>query len=143
MPILMPSPNPEPVPDPDSNPEPVPDPDSNPIAVYNDLRYIGQGASSMAYQIGDQDKVFKVTKNVNSNLKDPERLVIEKIKQLTGTLKQYFPIIYGIGSCKYEGEITKETTQFCITGSVGTDYEYIIMDKVNGKDFFEKFFIIF
>jgi len=100
--------------------------------TYTGLRYIGEGAESIVYDMGD-GKVLKIIKNQNMRISDRERSVIEAVKDIPN-----FPKVYIYGLCKNNIKPDRETNVFCVDN--GSEYQYIIMDKIDGKDILEIFY---
>jgi hypothetical protein len=100
--------------------------------VYDGITYLGQGAESMVFKMSD-GKALKIIKNHADRIKDSERLVIEAVKDVAG-----FPKIYAIGTCRNVTGPISEATSFC--SGEGDEYQYVIMDTIDGKDMLEIFY---
>lgn len=114
--------------------------------TYNNLVYVGQGASSIAYGFSDKKELLlKITKDSKKFMNQNELDVIEKIKKIDqrSVLKKHFPIYHAIGKCRNLEEPKVDSTKFCIDGIKGKEYEYVVMNRIHGRDIKQIFYELF
>lgn len=106
---------------------------------YNNLVYLGQGAESFVFKTED-GKAIKIIKNVAKRINPVEKEVMQRVSDLESP---HFPKVHAMGICKNRTELTRDSTDFCIGSDGSYEYEYILMDIVNGNDmmtlFYKKF----
>jgi hypothetical protein len=107
--------------------------------VFNNLSYLGEGAESIVFKM-ETGTALKIVKNTKKFISDNEKEIISKLTELR-TLN--FPTFHAIATCKSDTAPDKDTREFCISGSTGKLYQYIIMDTINGNDMMNIFFDIF
>jgi hypothetical protein len=100
--------------------------------AYEGLRYLGEGAESIVYAMPD-GKALKIIKDFESRIKEEEKLVFDAVKDIPN-----FPKIYAMGNCKSNVKPDRDMTKFCM--EEGDDYQYVIMDIIDGKDMLEIFY---
>lgn len=112
-------------------------------SLYNNLRYIDEGAETIIYELGDiENQVIKISKN-------PQQYPIEEteknfIRYLMNNPQKYFPKYYSFGKCYNSTEPSDKINAFCDSEfPEHTEYTYIIMEKIKGVDIVMKFLMVF
>lgn len=108
---------------------------------YTNLQYLGQGAESIVYGMKD-GFALKVIKDPSKRISDEERDIMQKLSDLKSP---YFPQIKAFGNCKNNIQLDERTTRFCVVEKEKeeTDYQYIVMEIINGKDMMTIFYETF
>ncbi len=109
-------------------------------AIFNGIKYLGQGAENIAYDIGDNQviRIMKKCKNIEESEKQI-MIEINKVKPIN------FVNIISIGNCTdLVDKLNSETKDFCndVDGDV-CSYDYVVLNKVIGDNINVVFFKIF
>ena len=107
--------------------------------VFNNLVYLGQGAESVVFKTED-GKAIKVIKNHANRISATEQCIMQQLSALESS---YFPKVYAIGLCKNDHPVTEDTKTFCVGSKGAHEYQYILMDAVDGKDMMNIFYAKF
>lgn len=106
---------------------------------YQNLTFLGEGAESVVYKTSD-NKALKIMKKAENFMSPTESAIITKIQELN---LPNFPKYYLFGKCKSLVDPDKDTTEFCINDDEGKEYQYIIMDTIEGEDMMTLFYKTF
>lgn len=94
------------------------------------LTYLGQGAESFVYDIGD-NKVIKIRKIPDTPFTELEERIMTVLTELD---LPNFPKLFATGNCKQREPISEETRSFCESSDGTITYHYEIFDKVDGPN---------
>jgi serine/threonine protein kinase len=101
--------------------------------LFNDLVFLGEGGETVVYRMKDTKRALKILKigEGRGKLLEKERNVMLTVSGLPN-----FPTFYQIGTCRSSIPPSRETKSFCLNDDEtgGTEYQYIIMTAINGKD---------
>ena len=107
--------------------------------TYSNLVYLGEGAESIVFRM-ENGRALKIIKDPSKFISDKERDIINKLSTLGSS---NFPTIDIIGVCNSLIPPKPDTKEFCITGSDGVLYQYIIMDTIKGQDMMNIYYDMF
>lgn len=109
-------------------------------AIFNGIKYLGQGAENIAYDIGD-NQVIRIMKKCK-NIEESEKQIMIEINK---NKPMNFVNIISIGNCAdLVNKLNSKTTDFCNdTNSNVCNYEYVVLNKVSGDNINVVFLKIF
>lgn len=108
--------------------------------VYSNLKNIGAGTESTIFEM-ENGKILRIPNDRTIGVNERNIVVF-----LISNPLQYFPRFYEIGSCKNSKIVDSTLKEFCDGDPKETsyyDYNYVIMDKINGKQMYNIFLDIF